>query len=99
MTTASYTIRYRSALHRDSVRLIVEDPAGTPHLFTCHPDHCSLTPLGDEALHEAALVPLGWHPVPPADPYSLDALRSLLTGALLTHHLPPSLARAATGER
>ena len=91
MSAATYTIRYRSALHPDSVRLIHEDASGTYHLFTCRPDHCSLTPMNDEEIREGSMTRLGWQPVPAAAPYTLAALRSLMTGALLTHQLPPSL--------
>lgn len=91
MSAATYTIRYRSALHPDTVRLIVEDASGRYHLFTCRPDHCSLTPVNDEEVREGSLARLGWQPVPAAAPYPLAALRSLMTGALSTHHLPPSL--------
>lgn len=91
MATATYTIRYRSALHHDSVRLIVEDAAGKRQVFSCHPDHCSLKPLEDGELGVDDLARLGWVPVPRVAPYSLEALRSLMTGALLAHHLPPVL--------
>jgi hypothetical protein len=90
-----YTIRYRSALHPDSVRLIVEDASGAFHLFNCHPDHCSLIAMSGEDMQVERLARLGWQRVPEAAPYSLDALRSLMTGALFTHHLPPALKQAA----
>jgi hypothetical protein len=93
---AMYTIRYRSALHPDSVRLIVEDASGEYHLFNCHPDHCSLNPMRGEDLRADSLTRLGWQPVPEAAPYPLDALRSLMTGALFTHHFPPALEPPAS---
>ena len=93
-----YTIRYRSALHPDSVRLIVEDASGKYHLFNCRPDHCDLIPMHDEDLRAGNLARLGWHPVPEGAPLSFDALRSLMTGALFTQHLPPSLERPVPGQ-
>ncbi len=98
MSAATYTIRYRSALHPDSVRLIVEDVSGGYYLFTCRPDHCSLHPMPVEERNEADLTRLGWHPVSGAGPLSFDTLRSLMTGALITHHLPPLLDRPIPDE-
>lgn len=98
MSAAAYTVRYRSALHPDSVRLIVEDATGKHHLFTCRPDHCSLHPLPAEDLHATNLARLGWHPIAESAALSLDALRSLMTGALFTHHLPPALEPSAPGQ-
>jgi hypothetical protein len=95
MSAAYFTIRYRSALHPDSVTLIVEDSAGDHFTLNCHPDHCRLTPLNDFEQMMPTLHHLGWHRVPEVAPYPLDALRSLMTGALATHHLPPFLEGAA----
>jgi len=98
MTAASYTIRYRSALHHDSVTLIVEDQGGSYSLFSCRPDHCHLLPMSDAERQPATLLRLGWHPVPVVAPYSLDALRVLMSGALMVHQLPPSFD-ASIGQR
>lgn len=95
MSAATYTIRYRSALHPDNVRLIVEDTAGKHFLFTCRPDHCTLHPLPDDEANEPSLDRLGWHPIAESAPLTFDALRSLMTGALFTHQLPPALEQAA----
>ena len=92
MSAATYTIRYRSALHPDSVRLVVEGASGEYHLFACRPDHCSLRPMTDEERDADDLVRLGWHPVADTGPLAFDTLRSLMTGALIAHHLPPILA-------
>ena len=88
-----YTIRYRSALHPDSVRLIVEDASGAYHLFNCHPDHCSLITMPDEDAQAESLARLGWQRVPETAPYSLDALRGLMTGLL---NRPCSMNQAST---
>jgi hypothetical protein len=98
MSAATYTIHYRSALHPDSMRLVVEDVSGEYHLFTCHPDHCSLHPMPAEERNKADLLRLGWHPVSGAVPLSFDTLRSLITGALITHHLPPLLDHPVADE-
>jgi len=90
MSTASYAIRYRSTLHHDSVTLIVEDQDGRYYFFSCRPDHCQLLPMDDAERHPAILRRLGWRPVPAVAPYSLDALRVLMSGALMVHQLPPS---------
>ncbi len=92
MSASAFTVRYRSALHPDSVTLIVEDRAGSPYFFHCRPDHCHLIPLREDERHAPTLQRLGWAAVPEVAPYPLDALRSLMTGALATHRLPPALA-------
>lgn len=91
MSAGYYTIRYRSDLHHDSVTLIVEDESGVQYVYNCHPDHCRLIPLAETDLSGADLVRLGWQCVPEVAPYPLEALRSLMTGALATHQLPPLL--------
>lgn len=92
LSAASFAIRYRSALHPDSVTLIVEDPTGGHFILSCRPDHCRLTPLNDIDPLAPTLLHLGWQPVPDVARYPLAALRSLMTGAINTHHLPPFLA-------
>ncbi len=92
MSTAFYTVRYRSTLYHDKASLIIEDDNGKRFQFTCHPDHCTLLPLLDEVVTESDLTRLGWQRVYHAEPYPLDALRALLKGAVITHHLPPALA-------
>ena len=92
MSTPLYTIRYRGTLHPDSLTLIVESEVGKHYLFHCRPDHCHLTPLDSSELAHPALSWPGWQRVTPIGPYPLDALRSLATGAINTHHLPPLLA-------
>lgn len=93
MSAATYTIHYRSALHPDSVRLVVEDPSGEYYLFTCRPDHCGLRPMPAEERNEADLLRLGWQPISGAVPLSFDTLRTLMTGALISHRLPPIIDR------
>lgn len=95
MSAGYFTIRYRSALHPDSVTLIVEDPAGDHFMLNCHPDHCRLTPMDDFERLTPELHRLGWQRVPEVAPYPIDALRSLMTGALATHHFPPFLTGTA----
>lgn len=95
MSAAYFTIRYRSALHPDSVTLIVEDESGDQYMYSCHPDHCRLTPLKETDLLGSDLPRLGWQRVPEVAPYPLEALRSLMTGALATHQLPPLLVSAS----
>lgn len=95
MSAAYFTIRYRSALHHDSVTLIVADPDGAHLMLNCHPDHCRLTPMDNVEQLPTALHNLGWQRVPQVSPYPLDALRTLMTGALATHHLPPFLTETA----
>lgn len=95
MSAAYFTIRYRSALHPDSVTLIVEDPAGDHFMLSCHPDHCRLTPMENAKQLPTALHQLGWQRVPEVAPYPLDALRTMMTGALATHHFPPFLTETA----
>ena len=95
MSAAYFTIRYRSALHPDSVTLIVEDHSGDHFMLNCHPDHCRLTPMDNIEQLSTTLQHLGWRRVPEVAPYPLDALRTLMTGALATHHLPPFLTDAA----
>lgn len=99
MSAAYFTVRYRSALHPGSVTLIVEDPSGDHFMFNCHPDHCRLTRMDDIERLTPTLLRLGWQRVPEVAPYPLDALRTLMTGALATHHLPPFLANAAHTSR
>jgi hypothetical protein len=91
MSEVLYTIRYRSALYPDSVRLIVEDAAGKYYLFACNPDNCSLLPMTDTERPKSNFSELGWFLVPQIQCYTLDALRGLMAGALFTHHLPPAL--------
>ena len=59
MSTAFYTVRYRSKLYRDKASLIVEDDRGRRFHFTCHPDHCTLLPLLDEFVTDRDLARLG----------------------------------------
>jgi hypothetical protein len=92
MSTAFYTIRYRSTLYRDKASLIIEDDRGKRFHFTCHPDHCTLLPLLDEFVTDQDLARLGWQRVADAEPYPLHALRALLKGAVITRHFPPALA-------
>jgi hypothetical protein len=92
MASPLFTIRYRGTLHPDSLTLIVESEAGGHYLFHCRPDHCQLTPLDETELAHPALSWPGWQRVAPVGSYPLDALRSLATGAIHTHHLPPALA-------
>ena len=94
MSTAFYTIRYRSKLYRDKASLIIEDDRGKRFHFTCHPDHCTLLPLLDEFVTDQDLARLGWQRVEDAEPYPMDALRALLKGAVITRHLPPALTGA-----
>jgi hypothetical protein len=91
MSEMLYTIRYRSTLYPDSVRLIVEDEAGKYHLFSCNSDNCSVLPVPDAELPASDFSALGWSLVPQVQRYTLDALRGLMAGALFTHHLPPPL--------
>ncbi len=98
MSAATYTIRYRSALHADSVTLIVADAAGGLHTLSCRPDHCRLMPMNATDSPTPDLLGMGWRRVPEAAPYTLEALRSLMTGALFTHHLPPLLDQPATDQ-
>lgn len=95
MSAAYFTVRYRSALHPGSVTLIVEDPSGEHFTLNCHPDHCRLTPMAEIERLAPALLHLGWQRVAEVAPYPLDALRTLMTGALATHRLPPFLADPA----
>ena len=97
MSATFYTIRYRSALHHDHARLIIEDETGKRFLFTCHSDACTMLPLLDEFVSERDFARLGWYRVPHGGRYSLDALRALLKGAVLTRQCPPALAGAAHG--
>ena len=90
MSASCYTIRYRSTLYRDKASLIVEDDGKRFHV-TCHPDHCTLAPLPDASVSEDDLTRLGWQRVVAVAPYPLDLIRSLLKGAVITHHLPPAL--------
>src|SRR4051812_42339769 len=92
MSTTFYTTRYRSTLYHDKASLIIEDDYGKRFHFICHPDHCTLLPLTDESVADQDLSRLGWQRVEDGEPYPLDAIRAILKGAVISHHLPPSLA-------
>lgn len=89
MTKQRFTIRYRQRTNSGTAAVLVEDPAGQLHIFT----KVGLLPYlrrGPSAERRTeTLRNLGWVPVPPVEPYTLDGLQRLFEAGTPTQTTSP----------